>query len=86
MNTNISKYKSDYNKLVELGNILYNSIQYACYPEKFQDAVKKLYKEEYLDYLNSLPDFKSKYQTWYSESKILIKQLLPDRLDVSCPK
>ena len=81
MNTNISKYKNDYNKLVDLGNDLYNSIQYEYYPEEFKKAVKKVYKEKYLEYLKALPNFRLKYQTWYSESKILIKQLLPDRLE-----
>lgn len=81
MNTNISKYKNDYNKLVDLGNDLYNSIQYEYYPKEFQKAVEKVYKEKYLEYLKSLPNFRLKYQTWYSESKILIKQLLPDRLE-----
>jgi len=45
MNTNIRKYKNDYNKLVDLGNDLYNSIQYEYYPEEFKKAVKKVYKE-----------------------------------------
>ncbi|MDE0220698.1 MAG: hypothetical protein OXJ90_15645 [Spirochaetaceae bacterium] len=31
-------------------------------------------------YLKSLPDFKSDYQPWYSESLSLITQLLPDRV------
>lgn len=81
MNTNISKYKSDFDNLVELGGNLYNSIQYECYPEKFQKAVQKIYKEKSSDYIKLLPDFKCKYQTWYSESLVLIKQLLPDRLE-----
>ena len=81
MDTNIHKYKKDFNKLVELGENLSNSIQYECYPEKFQKAVQKLYKEKTSEYLKLLPVFKSKYQIWYSESLVLIKQLLPDRLD-----
>lgn len=28
-----------------------------------------------------MPDFRSEYQTWYSEAIALIKQILPDRLD-----
>ena len=81
MTNNINKYKNDYDKLVELGNDLYNSIQYDFYPEEFQNVAKKVYKEKFSEYLDSLPNFKLKYQSWYSECKILIKQLLPDRLD-----
>jgi hypothetical protein len=32
------------------------------------------------EHLDALPDFKDSYQSWYSESLALIKQLLPDRL------
>jgi len=31
--------------------------------------------------IKKLPNFKSNYQTWYSESLILLKYLLPDRLN-----
>lgn len=81
MDRNINKYKKDYNKLVELGCALCNAMKYECYSEDFQKAVKKAFKEKASEYLKSLPDFKSSYQTWYSESKILIKQLLPDRIE-----
>lgn len=32
------------------------------------------------EYRDSLPHFRSKYESWYSESRALIKQVLPDRL------
>ena len=31
--------------------------------------------------IDKIPKFRQEYQIWYSKSKILIKQLLPDRLD-----
>ena len=31
--------------------------------------------------LKSLPSFKGEYQSWYSEAKALIRQLLPDRIE-----
>jgi hypothetical protein len=31
--------------------------------------------------LEALPSFNAKYQTWYSEAKAFIRQILPDRLD-----
>ena len=41
--------------------------------DKDKDELKKL--------AGRLPSFSSEYQAWYSEAKVLIKQLLPDRLD-----
>ncbi len=32
------------------------------------------------EFLRSLPNFRSAYQTWYSEALVLLKQLLPDRV------
>jgi len=81
MNTNVNNYKKDYDKLVSLGDNLLNAIQYACFPDDMKEAAKKSLKDKASAYLKSLPDFKKKYQSWYSESKVLIKQLLPDRLD-----
>lgn len=81
MDTNINKYKKDYDKLVELGCLLSIAMKLECYGEEFLKSLKKAYKDKTSEYLKSLPDFKEKYQTWYSESKILIKQLLPDRLE-----
>lgn len=81
MDTNISKYKKDYNKLVELGCSLCNAMKLECYGEDFLESLKKAFKDKTAEYLKSLPDFKEEYQIWYSESKILIKQLLPDRLE-----
>lgn len=37
-------------------------------------------REKYDKFIKGLPRFNVEYQTWYSESKALIKQLLPDRL------
>jgi len=81
MVTNISKFKTDFEKLSKLGDNLLNAIQYACFPEDMKEAAKKSLKDKASAYLKALPDFKAKYQSWYSESKVLIKQLLPDRLD-----
>ena len=38
-----------------------------------RETLKKLAKE--------LPSFNDEYQTWYSEAKVLVQQLLPDRRD-----
>jgi hypothetical protein len=44
-----------------------------CFPER----VKKL---ELKEKLKALPSFRNSYQAWYSEARVVVKQLLPDRL------
>ena len=65
---NIDIYKKDFDRLVNVGTTLQNAIKYECFP--------KLVKDDF----EELPDFKIEYQSWYTESLVLIKQLLPDRL------
>lgn len=80
MNTNLEKYKNDLDSLISLGNQLFHSMQYRCYPKEIKKKFQEIYGENAEEKLKELPDIKSKYQTWYSESLILIKQILPDRL------
>ncbi len=42
-------------------------------PEDFKEQIQK-------DGIN-LPNFKRSYDSWYSESLVVVKQLLPDRLE-----
>jgi hypothetical protein len=82
MSHKTEKYEKDLDALLELGNSLHMAMQYDCEPESFKEAVEKeCGKKKAKKFLSSLPSFKEKYQTWYSEAKVLIKQLLPDRLD-----
>jgi len=77
------KYKEDFEKLTKKSSQLYDAFVHDCYGQEFKDAIIKRYdNDEALadEYLSSLPNFKSTYQAWYSESIALIKQLLPDRL------
>ena len=76
MPTNLDKYKEDLDKLVEKGNMLFNAIQYECFPERF----KEILGDEAEGFIKTLPKFKEEYQAWYSEAMAVIKQLLPDRL------
>jgi hypothetical protein len=69
---NIEKYKIELDSLIKLSTQLYISMQISCGNKSITLSEKE--KEE-------LPNFYSKYQTWYSQSKSVIKQLLPDRID-----
>lgn len=76
MQTNLEKYKKDLETLISKGDVLVLVMQYECYP----DEMKKAYGKEADVIVKKLPEFIEEYQIWYSESKALVKQLLPDRL------
>lgn len=67
--TNLEKYKSDLSRLISQGDALYEAICNECEP------IDRRKQNE-----NGLC-FCMGYQSWYSESLVVIKQLLPDRLD-----
>ncbi|HNX00382.1 MAG TPA: hypothetical protein PLE74_01390 [Candidatus Cloacimonadota bacterium] len=75
MRNTISKYKMDIDNLIKKGQLLKAVIFYECYPEKLKAEPKKA------EIIKDLPSFSSEYQTWYSEAKVIIKNLLHDRSD-----
>lgn len=77
MASNLESYKKDLKRLISQGDALHMAIQYECYPSEF----KKRLGNKLEEYIKKLPNFSSDYQSWYSEAKVLIKQLLPDRLN-----
>ncbi|WP_024955108.1 hypothetical protein [Sulfurospirillum arcachonense] len=79
MNNNLDKYKKDLEKLIAKGNKLHMAMQYECYSDDSDEAAKT--DEKIAKIIKSLPKVNDEYQAWYSEAKVLIKQLLPDRLN-----
>jgi hypothetical protein len=78
--TNLDCYKKDLETLIVTGNKLLLAMQNECFPDEFMKMLKKKYPEKFSEILKDLPSFNEDYQTWYSQAKVLIKQLLPDRL------
>jgi hypothetical protein len=76
MQSNLEKYKKGLERLVKKGDLLLMAMQNDCFPEQISEALGDKAKE----YIKSLPKFNDDYQAWYSEAKVVIKQLLPDRL------
>lgn len=72
----MEKYKQDLERLVKKGGLLHLAMQPDCFPEEIKKALGKDADET----IKKLPKFNEEYQAWYSESKVLIQQLLPDRL------
>lgn len=80
MISNIERYRKDLNALIVKGNKLHIAIQAECFPEQVKEAKRKLGKKKAEETFKDLPTFSEDYQAWYSEAKMLIKQLLPERL------
>lgn len=80
---NIEKYKSDLQLLIEKGDKLDVSIKYSCYTENIEKQIKAALKDDkkVKEYIKKILPFNREYQSWYSESLVLLKQLMPDRLN-----
>jgi hypothetical protein len=79
MQTNLDRYKEDLESLLKMGDSLALAMQNECSPEQFKRVVKEEFADKAEVLFKNLPDFKEKYQSWYSEALVLVKQLLPDR-------
>ncbi|MBC9935063.1 hypothetical protein [Chitinophaga qingshengii] len=79
--SNLDKYKSELASLISKGDQLLISIKYECYPKEIEQSINQRFGKEADKILKNLFPFNDHYQTWYSESKLVIKVLLPDRLE-----
>ena len=77
---NLEKYKKDLDSLITEGHKLSLSMRHECFPEKIEKQIETELKEDSEKILKSIKPFKEKYQDWYSESLVLLRQLLPDRV------
>lgn len=75
MSSKIELIKKEVKALIAKGNHLYLAMLDDV--SGLPDEIKKQIKEHKI----KLPNFKNEYDSWYSETLALIKQLLPDRLD-----
>ncbi|MBD1421990.1 hypothetical protein [Sphingobacterium chuzhouense] len=72
---NIDKYKEDIDKLCKIGKRLMMSMHFETTPIEAEKAYRGSYGDMYEEIKKNLPNFKLVYQEWYSEAKVLIKQL-----------
>lgn len=80
MISNLEKYKKDLEKLIKEGTSLYLALQKDHVSEQFEEVYKKALKNKYKDFIKKLPHFSDEYQTWYSESSAIVRQLMPGRV------
>jgi hypothetical protein len=88
MALNISKFSDDLEKLILQGFQLEEKMILTYIGiEKFRERIFNDFKkdenaeESVNNYIKKLPDFNIGYQSWYSESLVVVRQLIPDRLD-----
>ena len=79
MISNLERYKKDLDALTEKGEMLLLAMHSAFEGEKFNTKLREQLGDGADAFFKKLPSFASEYQSWYSESLALIKQLLPDR-------
>ncbi len=81
--SNLDSYKEDLERLISSGFLLHQAMKYQFNTEEYVDFLKGQFKSETKmnEILENLPNFLKEYQTWYSECLVLIKQLLPDRIN-----
>lgn len=80
MPSNIERFKNDLESLRKRGNDLHMAIQLDCYPDELKKQLKQQLKEKVDQFIKNLPSFSTEYQSWYSESLALLRQILPDRV------
>ena len=82
MVTNLEKYNKDLDRLIANGDLLYLAMNRESNPDKFRASLKGTYTtdKELASFEKKLPSFRNDYQSWYSESIVVMKQILPDRL------
>jgi hypothetical protein len=78
--SNLERFKQDLKQLITKGERLRLAMQAECYGEEFVEALKRQKVVDIERLLKELPSFKEAYQSWYSEAKVVVKQVLPDRL------
>ncbi|MGR9449627.1 hypothetical protein [Rhizobium leguminosarum] len=82
MSEKSNKFSKELELLIVEGDQLHTALQYSCKPKQFREAFGKVLDQEKLEIvIKSLPNFESKYQSWYSKAQGVVKQILPDRLN-----
>lgn len=75
MSSKIDEMKKQLSKLAAKGDLLYYAL--ADLSGSLSDESKKVLAEKKID----LPSFEAEYEPWYSEALLVVKQVLPDRVD-----
>lgn len=79
---NVERFKKDLDRLIDQGKMLDLAMVKEVSEKDFLAQIhNQLGKAKAEALIKILPDFKSTYESWYSESLALLRQLLPDRIE-----
>ncbi len=82
MSEKYDKFSKELDDLIAEGDVLHLAIQHECHPEDFKQAYGRIVEKSKLeDFIKNLPRFGKKYQSWFSRSQAVVKQILPDRIN-----
>lgn len=74
MESKFEAMKKELKELIRQGDLLYYSM--ADTQDKLPDGFKEKLEKNGIE----LPNFEAEYDSWYSESLLVVKQIIPDRL------
>ena len=77
---NVDRYKKDLDTLIVKGDQLHHAMRHECDYQDWELAIEERLGDKAEEFIQELPSFRDEYQSWYSEAKALVRQLLPDRL------
>lgn len=81
MAANIERFKKDLDRLIVEGSRLHFAMRKKLYGDNFKKQLNELMGNVDAEaLLKILPDFQKGYEAWYSESLVLLRQVLPDRV------
>jgi len=90
MLSNLDRYKKDLDALILKGDNLLNGMKLECFPDRIKGLINAQLRKQGLvgkklasktrEVMEAFPSFNETYQSWYSEAKALVRQVLPDRL------
>ena len=75
MESKFEAIKKELKELIRQGDLLYYAMADA------QDKLPEGFKEKLEKNGVELPNFETEYDSWYSESLLVVKQIIPDRID-----
>ena len=81
MDKNLGRFQKDLDRLISTGIKLDFAIRRGTNERHFDEHIKKqLGNKKAQKFLENLSEFETLYEAWYSESIVLLKQLLPERV------
>lgn len=80
MLSNLSKHEKDLNSLMIRGHQLVLAMRYMEKQAETMEQIELSMGSEAEKFIKSLPSFTYEYQTWYTESKVVVQQIIPARI------